>query len=95
MMMLVDCHACPVREVRCADCIVTALGGGPVHAGSHRSDEPAGAVGSGLPLDRAERRAVSVLLGAGLVTPEVAHQARAVRDPAPTVVPQPHRRAAG
>ena len=34
----------------------------------------------GLPLDRAERRAVSVLLTAGLVTSEAAHAARAEVD---------------
>lgn len=26
----VDCESCPVREVRCADCVVTALAGLPV-----------------------------------------------------------------
>jgi hypothetical protein len=94
MMMLVDCQTCPVREVRCADCMVTALGPAPGDHGRHLSIEPAGEA-PGLPLDRAERRAVSVLLGAGLVSAEVAHAARAVRDPAPTRVPGRHRRAAG
>lgn len=72
MMMLVDCQTCPVRDVQCADCVVTALGipdlgGAELH-------------GAGLPLDRAERRAVSVLLAAGLVDAETAHSARAVPD---------------
>ncbi|WP_240474389.1 hypothetical protein [Intrasporangium chromatireducens] len=94
MMMLVDCQTCPVREVRCADCVVTALGGGPVRHGRHLSSEPA-AEATGLPLDRAERRAVSALLAAGLVTPEVAHAARAQRDPSPPLARPRHRRAAG
>ena len=36
------------------------------------------------PLDRAERRAVSALLGAGLVTTATANAARAVLDPLPS-----------
>ena len=69
--MLIDCQTCPVRDVHCADCMVTALDI-PVSA-------PAAAT-RGLPLDRAELRAVSVLLTAGLVTPEAAHAARAQPD---------------
>lgn len=94
MMMLVECRTCPVREVRCADCMVTALAAVPAHHEGHLAVRPAGPA-MDLPLDRAERRAVSVLLGAGLVTAEVAHAARAVREPdAPRVRPG-HRRAAG
>ncbi len=70
--MLIDCQTCPVRDVHCADCMVTALADIPVRA-------PVAAT-RGLPLDRAELRAVSVLLTAGLVTPEAAHAARAQRD---------------
>jgi hypothetical protein len=73
--------------------MVTALGAGPAQVG-HLSGEPAVA-GTGLPLDRAERRAVSVLLAAGLVTPQAAHAARAVRDPAVPLVRSRHGRAAG
>ena len=29
--MVVDCDTCPVRGVRCDDCVVTALGHLPVH----------------------------------------------------------------
>lgn len=71
MMMLVDCETCPVRDVQCADCVVTALGV-PLEVASPPP--------TGLPLDRAERRAVSVLLAAGLVGAETAHAARAVPD---------------
>jgi hypothetical protein len=85
-MMLVDCNTCPVRHVRCADCMVTALMTVP-HA-AHETPRPvlteAGATGAGgdapvgLALDRAERHAVSVLLGAGLVSVAEANAARAV-----------------
>ena len=72
--MLIDCQTCPVRDVHCADCMVTALADIPVGApGAMRATR-------GLPLDRAERRAVSVLVTAGLVTPEAAHGARAEPD---------------
>ena len=69
--MLVDCQTCPVRDVHCADCMVTALTAIPVGAP---------VTSAGVPLDRAERRAVSILLGAGLVAHETAHRARAVVD---------------
>jgi hypothetical protein len=51
--MIVDCMTCPVRGRRCDDCVVTMLG----------------APGSAeLPLDAAESRAVSMFVGAGLVS---------------------------
>ncbi len=82
-MMLVDCTTCPVRHVRCADCMVTALMSVPHPA--HETPPPvlteAGAGGDapvGLALDRAERHAVSVLLAAGLVSVAEANAARAV-----------------
>jgi len=92
-MMLVDCNTCPVRHVRCADCMVTALtavplalreaprpvlteaGAAPAPAGG---PPEAGRATPHLALDRAERHAVSVLLGAGLVTVQEANAARAV-----------------
>jgi hypothetical protein len=70
-MMLVDCQTCPVRDVHCADCMVTTLTAIPVG--------PPESV-TRLRLDRAERRAVSILLGAGLVTAETANQAHAVTE---------------
>ena len=82
-MMLVDCNTCPVRHVRCADCMVTALMTVPHPA--HETPRPvlaeaggAGDAPAGLALDRAERRAVSVLLGAGLVSVAEANAARAL-----------------
>ncbi|WP_345507825.1 hypothetical protein [Terrabacter aeriphilus] len=88
-MMLVDCQTCPVRDVHCADCMVTALTTIPLRPGradreherAHRRD-PDDAPDRPLerPLDRAERRAVSAFLGAGLVTTATANAARAVLD---------------
>lgn len=107
-MMLVDCTTCPVRHVRCADCMVTALTAVPLAppevprpvlaeagtgsaAGAGRPPE----VGAPplLALDRAERHAVSVLLGAGLVTVQEANAARAVPTDAPVPAGASHRRA--
>jgi len=51
--MIVECTTCPVRGQRCDDCVVTLLGA-PVSAE--------------LPLDAAESRAVSMFVGAGLVS---------------------------
>jgi hypothetical protein len=106
-MMLVDCNTCPVRHVRCADCMVTALTAVPL--APRESPRPvlteAGAGDAGatplLALDRAERRAVSVLLGAGLVSVEEANAARAVpsesaaASPTTTTHHQGHPRSTG
>jgi hypothetical protein len=51
--MIVDCMSCPVRGQRCDDCAVTVL----LACGSAE-----------LLLDAAENRAVSMLVGAGLVS---------------------------
>lgn len=109
-MMLIDCQTCPVREIHCADCMVTALTRLPAPglrgdtAGLDLAHDPsrmpssAGSDGAGgpatAPLDRAERRALSVLIGAGLVTHESANEAVAVLDPVHpsrslTSVPEP------
>jgi len=60
--MVIDCQTCPVRQVRCDDCIVTALGGLPL---IRLTD--AGLRDRELPLDPAERRALDVMVNAGLV----------------------------
>jgi len=74
--MVIDCQTCPVRQVRCDDCIVTALGGLPLmrltDAGLHDRE---------LPLDSAERRALDVLVHSGLVNP--AHAATVSARPEP------------
>ncbi len=51
--MLIDCGTCAVRDVACSDCVVSVLLGSPV------SPE----------LDQAERTAIAVLAGNGLVPP--------------------------
>ena len=87
-MMLVDCQTCPVRDVHCADCMVTALSATPLRLGptasaeeQHHHGGPATGPPASLPLDRAERRAVSAFLAAGLVTTATANAARADLDP--------------
>lgn len=56
--MTVDCDSCPVRDLRCDDCLVTALRGMPVTL----------PLGDGeLELDLAERRTVARLVALGLV----------------------------
>lgn len=102
-MMLVDCQTCPVRELHCADCVVTALTQlpfptrndslerHPLRVAASRSTsvnqailgaEPAANVVLNPPdsvvLDRAERRAVSILAAVGLVDHDTANGARAV-----------------
>ncbi len=102
-MMIVECQTCPVRELHCADCVVTALtqlpfptsneSPAPHRLGVVRSRDTPGTCdspGAGpttqdslyLPdsvvLDRAERRAVSILAAVGLVDHDTASHARAV-----------------
>lgn len=69
--MVMDCDTCPVRGVRCDDCVVTALGHLPVVVLSDGEQ----------PLDAAEQRAVERFVAAGLVTAEVAGTLVARREP--------------
>lgn len=87
-MMLVDCQACPVRDRHCADCMVTALTMIPLPT-LRPVDGPDTLPEGTARLDPAERRAVSVLVAAGLVGREEA--ARAVAG----VEPRGHRQAVG
>jgi hypothetical protein len=64
--MTVDCMACPVRGQRCDDCVVTLL----------LTPESAE-----LPLDAAESAAVSIFVGAGLVSAASASGLHARREP--------------
>ena len=70
--LTIDCGTCPVRDIGCADCMVTALGS-PV---TLADPDP-----QLLPLDRREREVVSRLIAAGLVSAETANEARAVHEP--------------
>jgi hypothetical protein len=66
--MTVECRTCPVRELHCGDCMVPVLL--ELTAPSVRLEHA---------LDPEERAAVTLLVEAGLVTPETAARARAVR----------------
>jgi len=56
-IMLIDCERCEMRDIACADCVVTALLGPP---------SPAARVAE---IGEAERRALRVLADAKLVSP--------------------------
>ncbi|HIZ99660.1 MAG TPA: hypothetical protein H9805_13930 [Candidatus Janibacter merdipullorum] len=71
--LTIDCATCPVQNVGCAECMVTALRS-PVAL-----EEPGPA--TDLPLDRQEREVVTRLVASGLVSAETATRARAVREP--------------
>jgi hypothetical protein len=79
--MVVDCDTCPVRGVRCDDCVVTALGHLPVVVLSEGE----------LLLDAAEQRAVDRFVAAGLVTAEVAGTLVARREPWSRETAREHR----
>ncbi|MGL4178201.1 MAG: hypothetical protein ACRCSN_19270 [Dermatophilaceae bacterium] len=68
--MTVDCRTCPAREVHCGECMVPVL-----------LELEAHGVGGHARLDADERRAVALLVRAGLVDAETASRARAVLDP--------------
>jgi predicted small lipoprotein YifL len=67
--MLIDCDACAVRGPACGDCVVSVLLAGPaVHA--HDGEPPGAEEGqTAAELDAAERAAIAVLAGCGLVPP--------------------------
>jgi hypothetical protein len=52
--VIIDCDSCEVRGLACADCVVTVLLGAPPE---------------GVELDEAEREAIDVLAGSGLIPP--------------------------
>ena len=66
--MLIDCDACAVRGPACGDCVVSVLLAGPaMHA--HDVEPPAPKESPPAELDAAERAAIAVLAGCGLVPP--------------------------
>lgn len=99
--MLIDCQTCPVREVHCADCMVTALTRPPGSAvardpGSEATVAPRRHSLPGLPLDPAERRAVSIFVAAGLIGRADSASLTATMEPVRGRGPStPRRRAAG
>jgi hypothetical protein len=64
--VIIDCTTCPVRELHCGDCMVAALLELP---------------GAELPLDAAERSAVTLFVASGLVAADEATGLRARREP--------------
>ncbi len=75
--MVVDCDTCPVRHVRCDDCLVTALQSLPVVPLL-----PLLRLADGeLVLDAAEQRAVARFVAAGLVSADEAASVTARREP--------------
>ena len=64
------CARCPVRDIQCGDCMVTAL----INPASMGLD-------SDLPLDLDERAAVTACVRAGLITAEFAATVRSQRVP--------------
>jgi hypothetical protein len=80
-MMIIDCMTCPVRGQRCDDCAVTVLHAGTVPSG-HGLPGDSGRHDTAVPdgellLDAAERRVVSLFVGAGLVRRGAAAELRA------------------
>lgn len=61
--MLIDCDECAVRDLHCADCVVSVL---LQPAQAERADRSAGG-GAAYHLDEHERRALAVLADNGLV----------------------------
>lgn len=78
--MIVDCGDCKVRDIACADCVVTVLLGAPGW-GSERSDERRVAPAK-IALDQEELGAIDVLAEGGLVP----HLQLVVDGPRPDVV---------
>ena len=72
--MVVECDTCPVRDIRCDDCMVTALRSLPVVPLLRLAD-------GALPLDPAEERAVARFVAAGLVSSDEAMTVTARQEP--------------
>lgn len=80
--MIVDCITCPVRGQRCDDCVVTVL----INP-TERALPPETASPPTLFLDAAESEAVSVFVGAGLVSAEAVAGLHARRESAQQWIP--------
>jgi hypothetical protein len=66
--MIIDCDACAVRGPACGDCVVSVLLGGPPVRGDIQPPV-SGDAPVPVELDGAERAALAVLAGCGLVPP--------------------------
>ena len=65
-IMLIDCERCVMRDIACADCVVTALLRLP---GQAAQPGHAGQLGRAAEIGEAERRALRALADAKLVSP--------------------------
>jgi hypothetical protein len=63
--MLIDCDRCAMRDIACADCVVTMILGSP--SAIEADDGRRG--GDFVDLDDAERAAVDALAAGGLISP--------------------------
>jgi len=90
--MIVDCMTCPVRGQRCDDCSVTVLrAGGSFEGTSSRGPQPFSEsppfggpqAFNELQLDAAEKRAVSLFVGLGLVSAGAGARLRARHEAMP------------
>ncbi len=104
--MIIDCATCPVRGSGCSDCVVAAVlqlpalpSGPPVRTGPAGVDELL-VRGAGLPvegawLDAEERRALTVLVRAGIVPAMTLHAVPGAQDMVGVTddTPPPSRRA--
>ncbi|CAN7466539.1 hypothetical protein [Knoellia sp. LjRoot47] len=68
--LTIVCARCPVRDLHCGDCMVTAM-----------VDPDSMGLGTDLPLDADERAAVTACVRAGLITAESAATVRSRRAP--------------
>ena len=68
--LTIHCARCPVRDIHCGDCMVTAL-----------IDPDSMGLDHELPLDLDERAAVTACVRAGLITAEAAATVRSQRVP--------------
>jgi predicted small lipoprotein YifL len=72
-LMVIDCDACAARGPACGDCVVSVLlGGPPVQGREGAATSPDARPPAAVPpvdLDGAERAALAVLAGCGLVPP--------------------------
>lgn len=75
--MIIDCRTCPVLGQRCDDCVVTVLS---TPGSAKYLTSPEFQPSPGLQLDAAENKAVSMFVGAGLVSAGAALGLRARRE---------------
>jgi hypothetical protein len=82
--MIIDCQSCPVRDLHCQDCMVTALLGrepGELPLAPAPGELPLLPLPGELPLDSTERAAVMRFVASGLVSTQEGATVQVRRDP--------------